>query len=187
MSTETIRTLVKKAKNNDLVAQKALIERFRPLIFKVARKYTYNQFELEDAYQDGYLLLLKAIKEFDFSRDIPFPGFFSCKLRYFYIDRLRHQKYLNSSSFKEFGSLSNGYSEDPETLYLKSEKARQQRQQFHAAYLKLTPLQKRVILKRFAEEKSFKQISEELGNSAVSCRNICQQALKKLKRECQCC
>ena len=161
MSTETISTLVKKAKNNDLVAQKALIERFKPLIFKFARKYTCNQFELEDAYQDGYLLLLKAIKEFDFSKSIPFPGFFSCKLRYFYIDQLRRQKCKVITFVDSCYNPSTEYSNNPETLYLKVEEARKQREKFHAAYLNLTPLQKRIILKRFAEEKTFKQISEE--------------------------
>jgi len=184
MRQNPIDDLVKKAKKNDLAAKKALIECFKPLIFKVARKYTYNQCELEDAYQDGYLLLLKAIKAFDPSKGVSFQSFFNHNLHYFFIDQIRRQKCKVITFVDPCYDTSAEYSNNPETLYIKVEEARKQREKFHVAYLNLTPLQKRIILKRFAEEKTFKQISEELGNSTASCRNICQQALKKLKRAC---
>jgi len=183
MEKNTVDVLVKKAKKNDIVAKKALIECFKPLIFKVARKYTYNQFDLEDAYQDGYLLLLKAIKVFDASKGISFQSFLNHNLHYFFIDRLRQQNHSVSTYYNP-GDSATKYSENPETLYLKVEETRKQRQKLRTAYQNLTLLQKRIILKRFVEEKTFVQISQEIGNSEASCRNICQYALKKLRRAC---
>ncbi len=54
--------IVVRAKDGDEKAIQFLIDKFRPLILKVARQHRVPNYEFEDVVQYGYLTLIKAIK-----------------------------------------------------------------------------------------------------------------------------
>lgn len=61
------------AQAGDTQAVRQLCTEFRPLIRTVAR--IYQGVSYEDALQEGYLAFLRAIRDFDATRGIPFVGF----------------------------------------------------------------------------------------------------------------
>jgi RNA polymerase sigma-B factor len=61
--------------HNDRWAREALIDRFRPLARRLARRYVTNAEPLEDLVQVASVGLVAAVDRFDPNRGIPFTGF----------------------------------------------------------------------------------------------------------------
>lgn len=58
-------TLVKKCLKGDGQAQRALFDRFSPLMLGVAMRYIKDQERAEDVLQDGFIKVFKSLKKFE--------------------------------------------------------------------------------------------------------------------------
>jgi len=68
----TKRLLQRFADNGDISARDSLVEQFRPLVEKLARRFTPTGIPVEDLVQEGYIGLLHAIDHFDSSKNVKF-------------------------------------------------------------------------------------------------------------------
>lgn len=62
MKNGELEELVKRGKEGDQEALHLLMDKYKPLILKLASKYRIPSYEFEDVVQYGYLTLIKAIK-----------------------------------------------------------------------------------------------------------------------------
>ncbi|WP_461207895.1 sigma-70 family RNA polymerase sigma factor [Clostridium sp. DL1XJH146] len=58
----TLEEIILRAKDGDEEAIQFILDKYRPLILKLAGKYTIPSYDFEDVVQYGYLTLIKAIK-----------------------------------------------------------------------------------------------------------------------------
>jgi RNA polymerase sigma-B factor len=70
--TRTKRLLYRYLKGKDSVARDALVEQYRPLVEKLARRFTPTGIPVEDLVQEGYIGLLHAIDHFDSDKNVKF-------------------------------------------------------------------------------------------------------------------
>ncbi|HEY3331461.1 MAG TPA: sigma-70 family RNA polymerase sigma factor [Capsulimonadaceae bacterium] len=68
----TKRLLSRYAETKDPGARDHLVEQYRPLVEKLARRFTPTGIPLEDLVQEGYIGLLHAIDHFDVSKNVKF-------------------------------------------------------------------------------------------------------------------
>ncbi|KPV42460.1 sigma-70 family RNA polymerase sigma factor [Alicyclobacillus ferrooxydans] len=61
------------------VATEVLLHHFRPLMVRIAKQYAHVGFD--EALQEGYLALLRAIHEYDETMGVPFAGYVFSKVR----------------------------------------------------------------------------------------------------------
>ena len=57
--------LIEKCRNNDLVAQKMLYDRYAPIMLGICMRYVYERSEAEDILQEGFLKIFTKIGEFE--------------------------------------------------------------------------------------------------------------------------
>lgn len=69
--------LIRAAKSGDRAACQALFEKYRPLLWKFARKWKAKttNLEVDDLFQEAWILFDKAIQRFDSSRGVKFITF----------------------------------------------------------------------------------------------------------------
>jgi RNA polymerase sigma-B factor len=68
----TNRLLERYAVRKDAAARDSLVEQYKPLVEKLARRFTPTGIPLEDLVQEGYIGLLHAIDHFDASKNVKF-------------------------------------------------------------------------------------------------------------------
>lgn len=68
----TKRLLERYGAKKDTVARDALVDQYRPLVEKLARRFTPTGIPLEDLVQEGYIGLLHAIDHFDAAKNVKF-------------------------------------------------------------------------------------------------------------------
>ena len=71
-TSRTNRLLERYSTRKDSAARDTLVEQFRPLVEKLARRFTPTGIPLEDLVQEGYIGLLHAIDHFDASKNVKF-------------------------------------------------------------------------------------------------------------------
>lgn len=64
--------LVKRARRGDTRAQQALLEKHRPRVIAIARRYVRPHVRLDDLVQEGFVGLLSALEGFDVERGVTF-------------------------------------------------------------------------------------------------------------------
>ena len=67
--------LIKRFKEGDEVAFEQLLQRYKPLISKIARKYYIRGYEIEDFYQIGAMAFYKAALTFEEKENATFYGY----------------------------------------------------------------------------------------------------------------
>jgi RNA polymerase sporulation-specific sigma factor len=97
---EEIKRLYEESIKGDEDSKCKLVERFYPLIISSIKKYYNNYSEFEDLVEDGKLIVLECIKDFDVNRNVNFSGFVKTRLRYFYLNKLNSKKDIISLNQK---------------------------------------------------------------------------------------
>ena len=97
---EEIKRLYEESIKGDDKSKYELVERFYPLIISSIKKYYNNYSEFEDLVEDGKLIVLECIKDFDVSKNVHFSGFVKSRLRFFYLNKLNSKKDIISLNQK---------------------------------------------------------------------------------------
>lgn len=89
---DEIKRLYEESIKGDDESKFELVERFYPLIISSIKKYYNNYSEYEDLVEDGKLIVLECIKDFDISKNVHFSGFVKTRLRFFYLNKLNSKR-----------------------------------------------------------------------------------------------
>ena len=175
--------LLEKAKNGDTSSCEEILNRVQGLIFNSIQRYYNNRNEYEDLIQEGNLVVLKAIKEFDESKGVYFLGYLKTMLKY---------TYLNKHSIKHHLSLNVAVGDNAETELmdmLESDEIStldmllmiEESSELNDALEKLTDRQRDVIIAFYIERISIKDISKRLGITYRTIVNTKTRALERLR------
>lgn len=177
--------IVSRALEGDEDGRLQLLERLKPLILSHSKKYGGRQGMDEDMYQEGILEILEGLKDYDSSKKVPFLGYISLRLRYYYQNRRCREKTVYSldknigdgqnTSFLDFIEDENVKIEDN---YLELERNRE----IFNALNSLTKNQKYIIVQYYFYKKPLKEIAMEKGVHHVTISKTKAAALKKLKK-----
>lgn len=86
---------------NDDDAKDILINKYKPLVYKYAKKISKNENEIDDYMQEGMLCLMKAINSFNDNYPYSFNSYFTILLKRKFID-LAKKKNNDIISYHEF-------------------------------------------------------------------------------------
>lgn len=174
-------TLCRQAACGDRLAEECLVTRYMRLARACARPYFLAGGDSEDLLQEAMFGLLKAIREFDDSRDASFRTFAEVCMR----NRIRsavtaaaRDKHapLNHSVPIERPILGREHQCDPEELFISRE---EEAERLAALKRTLSPLERR-ILSLYLRGLSYREIGVQVGRTDKSVDNAVQRIRRKV-------
>lgn len=160
-------------------AEEELVKRYLRIVRICARPYFLAGGDSEDLIQEAMFGLLKAIREFDISRDARFKTFAEVCIRnrirsaVTNASRSKHSP-LNDSVPFESPMLGSGAS--PEELYISRE---EEAERLSRLERRLSPFEYKV-LEQFLLGLSYQEISEQVGRPIKSVDNAVQRVRRKV-------
>lgn len=185
-------TLCAMAASGNRQAEEALVTRYHRLVRIITRPYFLTGGDSDDLIQEGMMGLIKAVREFDCSKEASFRTFAEVCIRNRVFSALRaaaREKHspLNRSISLEtpffdssaYAALTTGHSfPDPEELYILRENA--ERDLFRINQ-QLSPLERRV-LSLYLDGMTCGEMARELGRPVKSVENAVQRIRRKAAR-----
>ncbi len=154
-----INSLIEKAKNNDQIAYKTLLNKYWKDIYRFQFSKSKNEDEAEDITIKTFARAFDKIDTYD--KKFKFKTWLISISANLYIDHLRKQKTKTVSIHKDFSEAFNLIDEDPtpeDKIIYEQNLAKLK------AYVKqLKPHYQEVINLRYFQELSYKEIAEQLG------------------------
>ena len=95
-----LKELINKAKRKDVKAMEELFLKFKPLLKSRAKRYSRMGLEYEDVFQQGALIFILAVYDYQEKKNIPFAGYIKKRINwglYLYNRRYLQQKVEISS------------------------------------------------------------------------------------------
>ena len=175
----TIQELVALCKQ-DMIYTQMLWERFRPLCLKWVSKFDKEQEDIEGLYQETYLIMLKALKDYDVDQKKNFESYFKIVL-YRWGYNYQHKKKEQLVLSKEEGeNLENQIDERACTeaqgmLNLQIAK-------LDIALQALNQDDYELIIALYVKGERIKAISEQYGVSYIAIESRKRRILKKIKK-----
>jgi len=175
--------------DGDRIAEEALISRYHRLVRAIARPYFLTGGDSDDLLQEGMMGLMKAVREFDCSKEASFRTFAEVCIRNRVFSALRAASREKHSPLNQSISLetpffdNNAYaavishdsSTDPEELYILREKKERDLTRINR---QLSPLERKV-LSLYLDGMTYGEIAEELGKPPKSVENAVQRIRRK--------
>lgn len=174
--------LLEGSRNGDVNSKNELLIKLRPLIISSINKYYPNFRDYEDLIQDGYVVVLDCIENFDPSKGVYFLGYVKTMLKYNYLQNHRNKTMISLNSplgeDKEGEMVDLLESKDlgPMELFLLSERD----QTLTKSLSLLGARQKQVIVMFYLEGLSIADIAKYLEISYRTVVNTKTRALKRL-------
>jgi len=176
----------------DRLAEEVLIRRYHQLVRAITHHYYLVGGDSDDLIQEGMMGLMKAVREFDCSKEASFRTFAEVCIRNRMFSALRAATREKHSPLNQSISLetpffdSNAYatvaisdsSADPEELFILREKKERDLVRIKE---QLSPLERKV-LERYLVGMTNSEIAEALGKPAKSIENAVQRIRKKAAR-----
>lgn len=163
----------------DRGAEETLVKRYLRMVRMCARPYFLAGGDSEDLIQEATFGLLKAIREFDPSRDAKFKTFAEVCIR----NRIRsvvatasRSKHAPLNESVPFETPMLGIEASPEELYISRE---EEAERLTKLDQKLSPLERK-ILELFLHGLSYREISEQVGRPIKSVDNAIQRIRRKV-------
>lgn len=175
-----IEDLVGLSKDGCEEAKVELIKRLKPLIISSIERY-YSIGEYEELFQEGILLILESIIEYNPKHRVKFLGFIKSKLKYHYLNKNKLEKEISLNEEDENGiELLNKIDSkiDIEDIIIEKYK-------IEYLYNLLNTLSKRekdIVYKYYIENKSLKEISNLLNIKYQTVANLKTIGINKLKK-----
>ncbi len=182
---KVIDELLEGSKEGDKASKEELLNKLRPLIISSINKYYPNARDYEDLIQDGYIVILQCIDDFDPAKGVYFLGFVKTMLKYNYLQnhRIKRCFSLNVSvgedSESELVDLLESKDLGPVEIQLISDENKIIKDSLSV----LGPRQRQVIWLFYVEEMSIGDIAHKLNISYRTVVNSKTKALKRLKKE----
>ena len=171
-----------RAASGDRMAEETLVIRYMRLARACARPYFLAGGDSEDLLQEAMVGLLKAIREYDPTRDAAFRTFAEVCVR----NRIRsavtaaardkHAPLNYSVPMEEQPLLESVHGADPEELFINKE---EEAERLNSLNRKLSPLEQR-ILSLYLHGFSYREIGEQVGRSDKSVDNAVQRIRRKV-------
>ncbi len=166
--------------------QEILLNKLKPLIYKnIYLHWDSNNSLVEDLLQEGYIVVLNALKSFDKKKDAHFLAFVKSKIKYFYMNyyrnNIKHSKHFtpfkvaDSINIIEVTADSEG---NIEKKILKNE-------EIHLlmdCMNKLSEKEQQIIYSYYFDELSLDKIAKNLGISYRAASNNKSRVIKKLRK-----
>lgn len=173
--------LIKSAKNGDKESLNTLMNNYKKIVNKIARRYFIIGADLSDVIQEGMIGLFSAYENFDESKNVQFKTFASICINRQIITAIK-KAYKNSKScliddVNEQVINTNTIFISPEENFILNEEYKILREEINQ---KLSKLEQK-ILTEFLENKSYDEISNLLNISKKSVDNALTRIRSKLK------
>lgn len=174
--------LVEKAQAGDLSSKEEILERLKPLILKQMKSYYNNMENFDDLYQEGNLIVLECLEDFDPDK-ARFLAYVQSQLRFHYLNRHKIRTHLSLNQPV-------GEDGDEEVLdMLESDQINQEegfirletRSALGKAIDKLTKRQKEVVLAFYGQGLPMQAIADSLGISYRTVVNTKTMAIERLR------
>ena len=176
----------------DREAEEALVKRYNRLVRQITRPYFLAGGDSDDLIQEGMLGLMKAVREFDCSKEASFRTFAEVCIRNRVYSVLRaaargkHSPLNHSISIETPFFESNSYTaidgheaqENPEDLMIRREDRSHDLLRINQ---KLSPLEGKV-LSLYLDGLTFSEIAQVLGKPSKSVENAVQRIRRKAAR-----
>ena len=176
----------------DREAEEALVKRYNRLVRQITRPYFLAGGDSDDLIQEGMLGLMKAVREFDCSKEASFHTFAEVCIRNRVYSVLRaaarekHRPLNHSISIETPFFESNSYTaidgheaqENPEDLMIRRENRSHDLLRINQ---KLSPLEGKV-LSLYLDGLTFSEIAQVLGKPSKSVENAVQRIRRKAAR-----
>lgn len=179
--------LLEESRNGDVNSKNELLIKLRPLIISSINKYYPNSRDYEDLIQDGYVVILDCIEQYDPSKGVYFLGYVKTMLKYNYLQNHRNKTMISLNSplgeDKEGEMIDLLESKDlgPLELFLEIERDNT----LSKALSILGPRQRQVIEMFYLEGLSIADIAKCLEISYRTVVNTKTRALERLEMEIQ--
>lgn len=174
--------LVGLAKLGDKNSEKEIINKLQPLLVSSIRKYYNISQEYEDSMQDGNLLILQCIRDYDEEKGVYFLAYIKSKIMYLYLNKNKRKKHLSlNEKLKDGESEIIDLIESDDMDILDSLIKSQGNMDLYRAYEKLSKREKQVISLYYMRRKNMKIIAKELEISYRTVVNIKSSGIDKLR------
>ncbi|NLL81850.1 MAG: sigma-70 family RNA polymerase sigma factor [Tissierellia bacterium] len=174
---------LEKAKKGDSKAVEQILNDLHPLIISSIKRYYYRLDLFDDLIQDGRIVIIECINNYDEAKGVFFLGYVKTMLRYTYLNK--HRDRSNLSLNEKIGN-----DEEDELIDLlesKEESAIEkiikfdENQALRQAIIELPMRQRQVIISYFYEELTISQIAKKYNIAYRTVVNVKTGALKNLK------
>lgn len=174
-------SLLDKARAGDKASKEEIINRLQPLIISSIRRYYNKPKEYEDLIQDGNLIILECIEDYEPSKGVHFLGYVKTMLRYLYLDK--HKTKIHHSLNEVVGDgevelMDLLVSEDKEALDLILDE--EDNKYLLEALDRLTDRQREVTILYYFENMKIEDIASRLGVTYRTVVNTKTRALEKM-------
>ncbi len=183
MKNDEMILLVRGARNRDPHCQLALIDRFKPLMLSMIRRYVYETDAVDDYLSEAAIVLLNAVATFNEERGVPFSGYLKKELFYYFVNVAKTHQNLTSldvsttseETFSLLDTLADPADIEGDYLHAEDLSALQ-------CYLpQLRERQRWIIEEHYAKNRSFREIAAALGVSANSLVKLHRRAIQDLR------
>ena len=167
-------------------AMECLLERYRDMVRKEARRFFLAGGDEEDLIQEGMIGLFKAIRDYETRQGTSFASFAElCVSRQMYsaIEASQRKKHLPLNSYvslsdeNESDHLEGAWSEDPEALIIDQESTRTLEREITKV---LSPMENKV-LDYYLRGYGYVKIAEIMGKTPKSIDNALQRIRGKIR------
>lgn len=175
--------LVRGARQRDPHCQLALIERYRPLMLAMIRRYIYQTDAVDDYLSEAAIVLLNSVEGYNENLGVPFSGYLKKELFYYFVNVAKvHQNFISldlstgeGESFSLLDTLAD--TTDIEGDYVRAE-------DLAALQMYLPRLRERqrwIIEEHYLKNRSFREIAASIGVSSNSLVKLHRRAIADLR------
>ena len=172
--------LIEKAKQGDISALNLLMNSYKKLVNKIARKYFIIGADLNDVVQEGMIGLFNAYSKFDITKNVQFKTFATICINRQIISAIKKAyKHANNDLIDDINTTelySNEKIISPEDDFIENESFKILKEEINQKLSKL----ERLILSEFLQNSTYEEIAEKLNISKKSVDNALARIRNKL-------
>ena len=177
-----IERLISKSNKGEEESKEELIKRLQPLIISSIRRYYNKVNEYDDLIQEGNLVVLQCLKNYDKNKGTYFLGYVKTMLKFTYLNKHKEKTCFSinqpvNGGEGELVDILESKKESPLDLLLEKENY----DLLYEALNILTDRQREVVIYFYVEDLSIGQIAEKLNITYRTVINTKTRALEKLK------
>jgi RNA polymerase sporulation-specific sigma factor len=177
-----IERLISKSNKGEEESKEELIKRLQPLIISSIRRYYNKVNEYDDLIQEGNLVVLQCLENYDKNKGTYFLGYVKTMLKFTYLNKHKEKICFSinqpvNDGEGELVDILESKGESPLDLLLEKENY----DLLYEALNILTDRQREVVIYFYVEDLSIGQIAEKLNITYRTVINTKTRALEKLK------
>lgn len=175
--------LVEEARKGNKEAMEEIIIKLQPLIISSIKKYYNNGKEYDELIQDGNLMILESLKDYNPNIGVHFLGYIKLNLKYLYLNKHKRKIHLSlnepiGDGELEIMDLLISDEKNPLDILLEDE----MNLKLKEALEKLTERQREIVILYYVNNMSIDDIKNKLGISYRTVVNIKTKALGNLRK-----